>query len=48
LWSKHNPFYTGPDSNWLALIPFVVLVLLLYLTGREIILARRRAAPVTE
>jgi len=42
-WSKHNRFYEGPNANWLALIPFVILIALLYLTGREVILAHRRA-----
>lgn len=33
----HNPFYAGPHSDWLSLIPFAVLVLVLYLTGREVL-----------
>lgn len=37
----HNPFFTGDSSNWLSLIPFVVLIVLLYLTGREKILTSR-------
>jgi len=40
-WSKSNPFFSGALSNWLALIPFAVLIGLLYLTGREVILAHR-------
>jgi putative OPT family oligopeptide transporter len=40
-WSKNNPFFTGGSSDWLALIPFVILCGLLYLTGREVILAHR-------
>jgi len=44
-WSKGNPFFGGPSSNWLALIPFAVLITLLYLTGREVILAHRRVVP---
>jgi putative OPT family oligopeptide transporter len=40
-WSEHNRFVTGEHADLLALIPFVVLVLLLYLTGREKILAHR-------
>jgi hypothetical protein len=40
--ASHNPFFDGPRSDWLALIPFAALCLLLYLTGREIILAARR------
>jgi putative OPT family oligopeptide transporter len=35
-WAEaHNPFYAGPSSDLLALIPFVGLVLLLYLVGRR-------------
>jgi putative OPT family oligopeptide transporter len=30
-----NPFYAGPYSDWLALIPFVVLTGLLYRMGRS-------------
>jgi putative OPT family oligopeptide transporter len=37
----HNPFFTGDNSNLLSLIPFVVLIVLLYLTGREKILTSR-------
>ena len=33
--SDHNPFFAGPNADWLALIPFVALVGLLYLTGRR-------------
>jgi putative OPT family oligopeptide transporter len=36
--SAHNPFYT---SDLLALIPFVILILVLYMTGREKLLAHR-------
>jgi putative OPT family oligopeptide transporter len=38
-----NPFFEGDWSNALALIPFAVLVVLLYLAGREKILAGRPA-----
>jgi hypothetical protein len=34
-----NPFFFGPHSDWLAMIPFVLLVLVLYLVGRESLLA---------
>ncbi|MEK6375717.1 MAG: oligopeptide transporter, OPT family [Acidobacteriota bacterium] len=40
-WSKSNPFHTGAGANILSLIPFAILVVLLYLTGREKILAHR-------
>jgi putative OPT family oligopeptide transporter len=33
---KYNPFYAGPNSDWLALIPFVMLVASLYFVGKKI------------
>jgi putative OPT family oligopeptide transporter len=47
-WSvANNPFFDGPRSDLLSLIPFALLVLLLYLVAREIVLAprARRALP---
>ena len=42
-WSKlNNPFYLGPHAGLLALIPFGILVILLYLVGREKILKPRK------
>ncbi len=38
-----NPFVTGAWSDLLALVPFAVLIALLYLTGRDVLLARRQA-----
>jgi hypothetical protein len=29
-----NPFFAGPNADWLALIPFLLLAGFLYLTGR--------------
>jgi putative OPT family oligopeptide transporter len=40
-WATGNPFYAGPNADLLALIPFAILLILLYLTGREIILKTR-------
>src|SRR5262249_55206698 len=41
-WSTaHNPFYAGPSADWLALIPFAVLIVILYMAGREMILSSR-------
>jgi putative OPT family oligopeptide transporter len=40
-----NPFAEGPWSNVLALLPFLGLVSLLYLTGRDVILAKKRRLP---
>lgn len=34
---KNNPMFAGPYSDVLALIPFTVIAVLLYLVGREII-----------
>lgn len=34
-----NPFFSGANANLLSLVPFVVLIVLLYLTGREKILS---------
>ena len=34
-WSKTNPFFEGPYSDFLTLLPFAVLIVVLYLTGRE-------------
>jgi putative OPT family oligopeptide transporter len=36
--STRNPFVSGTHADLLSCIPFVILVLLLYLTGREVIL----------
>ena len=30
-----NPFFAGPNADWLALIPFAALTGFLYLTGRQ-------------
>jgi hypothetical protein len=36
-----NPFRSGPSSDLLALIPFIILIAILYLTGREKLLASK-------
>jgi len=41
--TTHNPFFNGPNADLLALIPFTALCLLLYLVGRELLLAPRPA-----
>jgi putative OPT family oligopeptide transporter len=42
-WSTaSNPFFNGPNSDWLALLPFTVLAVMLYLVGRDVLLANRR------
>jgi len=40
--SEGNPLHAGPASDLLSLIPFAVLVVVLYLTGREKLLAPQR------
>jgi len=41
-WSKaNNPFYHGSYENVLSLIPFIFLVVMLYLVGRDILLKAR-------
>ena len=44
-WSTaHNPFFDagyGGYSDILGLIPFLILTVLLYLVGREIVMAKR-------
>ncbi|MDB6094578.1 MAG: oligopeptide transporter protein [Verrucomicrobia bacterium] len=42
-WSTaHNPFFDGPNSDLLSMLPFVVLCALLYYVGRDKLLAPRR------
>jgi hypothetical protein len=33
-----NPFFSGPNADWLALLPFVALAAFLYFVGREVLL----------
>jgi putative OPT family oligopeptide transporter len=41
-WSTaNNPFFHGPQADFLALIPFTILCVLLYLVGRDVILAAK-------
>ncbi|HEX8178934.1 MAG TPA: oligopeptide transporter, OPT family [Pyrinomonadaceae bacterium] len=37
--TEHNPFFEGPSSDLLALIPLILLTVLLYLVGREKLMA---------
>jgi uncharacterized oligopeptide transporter (OPT) family protein len=42
-WAKvGNPFFEGAGSDVLALIPFLVLAVILYFVGREMLLAGRK------
>ena len=36
--TAHNPFFAGPSSDLLSLIPFVAISLLLWAVGREMLL----------
>jgi hypothetical protein len=45
LMTRYNPFFGGPHSDALSLLPFAILVLVLYLAGREAILATRQTPP---
>jgi len=38
----HNRFFNGPNADLLSLVPFLILMILLYLAGREVILAGRK------
>jgi putative OPT family oligopeptide transporter len=40
--TAHNPFFAGPHADLLALIPFAVLCMLLYLVGRDVLLVPRK------
>ncbi|MEN3335164.1 MAG: hypothetical protein V7641_4529 [Blastocatellia bacterium] len=40
--NAHNPFISGPSANLLSLIPFLIICILLYLAGRETILAGKK------
>lgn len=42
----YNPFYAGPHSDLLTLIPFLALCVFLYLVGREKLLSGRMAGAV--
>jgi uncharacterized oligopeptide transporter (OPT) family protein len=37
----HNPFFEGAHADLLGLLPFLVLTILLYLVGRELVLKPR-------
>jgi len=42
--TANNPFFEGPWSDVLAMIPFIILMVLLYIVGRERWLAGKRSA----
>jgi len=34
-WAQHNPFYSGAQADWLSLLPYALLIALLYRAGRD-------------
>lgn len=43
-WAKTgNPFYAGDNADWLGLIPFWILALVLYYVGRELLLTGKKS-----
>ena len=38
-WAAKNPFVSSGNADVLSCIPFIILIVLLYLVGREILLA---------
>ena len=44
-WStEHNPLFDGAAADWLSMLPFVGLCALLYLVGRDTLMAKRNRA----
>ncbi|MCD9188766.1 MAG: oligopeptide transporter, OPT family [Pyrinomonadaceae bacterium] len=42
-WAKTgNPFFAGPNADWLGMIPFLILAIILYFVGREMILSGKK------
>ncbi len=42
-WAKaNNPFFEGPSAWWLGFLPFIVICVILYLVGREKLLAAKK------
>ncbi len=45
--TQNNPFFEGPYSNWLGMVPLAILTVGLYLVGREILLKPKAAQNLT-
>ncbi len=45
--TEHNPFFQGANADLLALLPFAVLCVVLYLVGRDVLLAARSRTSIT-
>lgn len=41
--TANNPFFEGPNSDWLAMIPFIVLSIVLYAVGRGALFNGKRS-----
>lgn len=39
---KGNPFFAGDNADWLGMIPFLILAIILYFVGREMILSGKK------
>jgi hypothetical protein len=39
---KENIFFAGENADWLGMIPFWILALILYYVGRELILSGKK------
>jgi hypothetical protein len=37
--AANNPAFSGPSSSMIAMLPFIVLAVVLYLVGREVFFA---------
>ena len=46
--TAHNPFFAGPHADLLALIPFILICIFLYLVGRDVVLATRSRSPPSQ
>jgi hypothetical protein len=43
----HNPLFNSASADLLSLIPFIIMCVLLYLAGREVILAAKKKTETT-
>jgi putative OPT family oligopeptide transporter len=42
-WAKEfNPFFAGPNADWMGMIPFWILAVILYFVGRDLLLTGRK------
>ncbi|MDM7923787.1 MAG: oligopeptide transporter, OPT family [Pyrinomonadaceae bacterium] len=48
-WAKaSNPFYEGDWANVLGMVPFIILAVVLYMAGRDMLFGRRASPPTGE